>query len=148
MTLQLLKYLTDVKEINGVAISGKLQCSCGEKAFQFYHTGKSTKGIISPYIVKKDRQLILIAKCPQCNNEIEVYNSTKDGVNARPRDKIEEFAPLVIQKSKSSYFPVIVKYNYFLENIKYGNTYSNLFENCFIYILNDDGKEGKALIEE
>ena len=44
-------------------------------------------------------------------------------------------------------FEVVVKHNYFPEKIKKYGLYSNNFENCFIYIVND-GKEGKALIEE
>ena len=42
----------------------------------------------------------------------------------------------------------MIKYNYFPEMLKNGEVYSNQFENCFVYIVDNNGKEGKALIEE
>ena len=148
MKLRLLDYLTDIKEFNGVSISAKLQCSCGATSFEFLHTGKQTKGILAPLIVKKRGQLILKARCSYCRELIEVFNSKKDGVNANNRGETIEFVPFVPSKSMQDRFSVVIKYNYFPENLKIGETYSNQFENCFICVLKDNGKEGKALIEE
>ena len=42
---------------------------------------------------------------------------------------------------------MIIKYNYFPDKFKENGDYTNSFENCFVYIV-QDGKECKALIEE
>ncbi len=145
MKLRILDYLTDIEEINGVAFSAKLQCSCGSTKFVFLHTGKQTKGIFTPYIIKKSNQLALKAKCNRCNNEIVVYDSQVDGAKPKAAKGSREFTPFVIPKSPE--FEVIIKYNYLPENITESGEYSNRFENCFIYLLEND-KETNALIEE
>ena len=145
MKLRILDYLTDIEERNGVAFSAKLQCSCGSTKFAFFHTGKQTKGIFAPYIIKKSNQLALKAKCNRCNNEIVVYDSQVDGAKPKAAKESREFTPFVIPKSPE--FEVIIKYNYLPENITESGEYSNRFENCFIYLLEND-KETKALIEE
>ena len=68
MLLRILKYLDNIEEFNGVAISAKLRCTCGDCFFTFSHTGKQTRGILAPYIIRKNKQLILQAKCRSCNN--------------------------------------------------------------------------------
>ena len=147
MSLRILKYLDNIKEFNGVAISSKLRCSCGNYCFVFSHTGKQTRGILAPYIIRKNKQLILQAKCQKCGYKIDVFNSALDGSHANPREGIYEFTDFSLPKSEVSAFEVVVKYNYFPEKIKKNNEYSNNFENCFIYLVKDS-KEGKALIEE
>lgn len=148
MRLRLLDYLTDIQEFNSVSISAKLQCTCGSTEFEFLHTGKQTKGILSPFIVKENGQLILKAICPCCKNSITVYDSTKDGVHASNKEITNEFIPFVAPRSLPTHFSVVIKYNYYPEKLKERETYSNQFENCFIYIMNKNGEEGKALIEE
>ena len=145
MKLRILDYLTDIKEVNGVALSANLQCSCGSTKFAFFHTGKQTKGIFAPYIIKKNNQLVLKAKCNRCNNEIVVYDSQIDGAKPKAANESREFTSFVLPKS--SEFEVIIKYNYLPENIIESGGYSNRFENCFIYLL-ENNKESKALIEE
>ena len=147
MLLRTLEYLDNVTEFNGVAISAKLRCSCGNYSFAFSHTGKQTKGILAPYIVSKKRQLILQAKCQNCGKTIEVFNSTLDGTRAKSQVETCEFATLVLPKSRETKLEVILKYNYFPEKMNENGEYSNNFENCFVYIVKD-GQEGKALIEE
>ena len=147
MKLRILNFLTDIQEINGVALTAKLQCTCGCSYFNFSHTGKQTKGILAPLIVKKKGQLILKAVCHCCGNSIIVYDSAKDGTRADGNCLTGEFVPFV-SKSLPNNLSVVVKFNYFPDNFKNGEVYSNQFENCFIYIVNDSGKEGKALIEE
>lgn len=145
MKLRLLDFLDNIEEFNGVAISAKLRCTCGNCSFAFSHTGKQTKGILAPYIIKKNKQLALKAKCSKCGNEIVVYNSQIDGAKPKIVEEIREFTTFATQNS--SEFEVMIKYNYFPEKLKEDGNYSNQFENCFIYII-DNGKETKALIEE
>ncbi|MBR0449492.1 MAG: hypothetical protein IIX30_01595 [Clostridia bacterium] len=147
MKLRLLDYLSDIKEFNGVSLSAKLQCTCGSNSFEFSHTGKQTRGILAPFIVKKNDQLVLKAFCPSCGNSIIVYDSTKDGAHACDISSPCEFVPLVA-KSLPNQLSVVIKYNYFPEKFKMEKVYSNQFENCFIYIIDKNRKEGKALIEE
>lgn len=147
MKLRILDYIKDVKEHNGVSLSAKLQCTCGCSNFEFSHTGKQTRGIFAPFIIKKNGQLILKAVCP-CGNSIIVYDSTQDGTHAHNNtDSPYDFAPLTV-KSLPNQLSVVIKYNYFPEKLKTGEFYSNQFENCFIYIIDDNEKERKALIEE
>ena len=147
MSLRTLKYLDNIEEFNGVAISATLRCSCGNCSFVFSHTGKQTKGILFPYIIRKNKQLILQAKCKNCGETIEVFNSSLDGSRAKAQVGTYEFTAFALPKLKGTEFEVVVKYNYFPEKFKENGEYSNSFENCFIYIV-QNGKEGKALIEE
>ena len=147
MKLRILDFLTDIQEVNGVALSARLQCTCGCSDFNFLHTGKQTRGIFAPLIIKKNGQLVLKATCHCCGNSIIVYDSEKDGTQACGNCLTGEFVPFV-SKSLPNNFPVMIKYNYFPETFKNGEVYSNQFENCFVYIVDDNGKEGKALIEE
>ena len=146
MKLRVLDFLTDVQEVNGVALSAKLQCTCGCTNFYFSHTGKQTKGILAPYIVKKKGQLILKALCHSCGNSIIVYDSEKDGTRTSDNRLTTEFVSFV-PKSLPNNLSVVIKYNYFPEKFKENGEYSNSFENCLIYIV-ENGKEGKVLIEE
>ena len=147
MALRILKYLDNIEEFNGVAISAKLRCTCGDCFFAFSHTGKQTKGILAPYIIRKNKQLILQAKCRSCGKTIEVFNSALDGSRAKEQAGTYEFTAFALPKSKASEFEVVVKYNYFPDKFKENGEYSNSFENCLIYIV-ENGKECKALIEE
>ena len=147
MSLRILRYLDNIEEFNGVAISAKLCCSCGNYSFEFSHTGKQTKGILAPYIIRKNKQLILQAKCPKCGKTIEVFNSTLDGTCAKSQIETYEFTTFTLSESKVAEFEVVVKYNYFPDKLKENDEYSNNFEECFVYIV-QDGKEGKTLIEE
>lgn len=149
MKLRPLDYLTDIEERidrNFASIATKLKCSCGSTKFNYYHTGKQTKGILSPFIVKKDGQLQIKAICPVCQNTIELYNSNQDGVNFEPTNASTEFQQFVANKITNP-FSVVLKYNYYTDNLKNEDGYTNQFENCFIYIVDEKGKE-KALIEE
>ena len=147
MRLRLLDYLDDINEHNGVAISSKLRCACGNSTFEFFHTGKQTKGILAPYIIRKNKQLILQAKCKNCGKTIELFNSALDDSRAKEQAGTYKFTAFALPKSKASEFEVVVKYNYFPDKFKENGEYSNSFENCFIYIV-ENGKEGKALIED
>lgn len=147
MNLRILDYLTNITERDGVTLSANLQCTCGETEFQFFHTGKQTKGILAPFIVRKEQQLVVKAVCPKCLNTIIVYDSAKDGSDAKVTDYANEFVSFVSNKLPKQ-FPIVIKYNYFPEKLKIGGIYSNQFENCYMYIIDKDGNEGRALIEE
>lgn len=147
MRLRILDYLDDISEHNGVAISSKLRCTCGNSYFEFFHTGRQTKGVLAPYIIRRNIQLILHAKCRNCGKTIEAFNSALDGSHTKAQVGTYEFAAFALPKSKVTEFEVVVKYNYFPDKFKENGEYSNSFENCFIYIVQND-KEGKALIEE
>ena len=147
MKLRILDFLTDIQEETGVTLSAKLQCTCGCSSFKFSHTGKQTRGILAPFIVKRKGQLVLKASCHFCGNSIIVYDSEKDGTHARGNSLTSEFVPFV-SKSLPNNLSVVIRYNYFPEKLKIEKSYSNQFENCFIYIVDHNGKEGKALIEE
>ncbi len=147
MKLRILDFLIDIEEVNGVTLSAKLQCSCGATKFNFLHTGKQTKGILAPFIVRQKQQLLLKAVCPACKNEIIIYDSAQDGASAHKKSSACEFKPFAINTLLNP-FAVVIKYNYFPEKFKVGGVYSNQFENCFIYILDSGGKEEMALIEE
>lgn len=75
------------------------------------------------------------------------YDSEKDGTRARSNCLTSEFVPFV-SKSLPNNLSVVIKYNYLPEKLKIEESYSNQFEQCFIYIADQNGKEGKALIEE
>lgn len=147
MKFRILDNLTNIKEYNGVSLSANLQCSCGGTEFQFWHTGKQTKGILSPFIVRNKHPLVLKAVCPNCHHSIIVYDSGTDGADAHIEDCVKKFE-LFDSNKVSKQFPVVIKYNYLPEKFKTGERYSNEFENCFIYIIDKNGKEEKALIEE
>ena len=145
MELRILEYLDNIQENNGVAVSARLCCTCGNCSFAFSHTGKQTKGILAPYIIRKNKQLVLKANCSKCGNEIVVYNSQIDGSTPKIAEETHEFT--TFSTKNLSEFEVVIKYNYFPEKLKEDGNYSNQFEDCFIYII-DNGKETKALIEE
>jgi len=146
MRLRITDYLYNIQEHGGVALSANLQCTCGTTEFQFVHTGAQTKGILRPFIVKKHHQLVLKAVCPCCNKAIIVYNSTIDGAHPHSKDITSEFIPFTANKIPKQ-FEIGIKYNYLPENFKAEGIYSNYFENCYIYLVDENGKE-KALIEE
>ena len=145
MKLRILEYLDDIQEFNGVAISSRLRCKCGNRSFVFSHTGKQTKGILAPFIIQRNKQLAIKAKCKKCNHEIIVFDSQIDGSKPKKRMQVCEFTTFATPKY--SEFEVAIKYNYWPKNLRENGNYSNQFENCFISIIEND-KEVNVLIEE
>jgi len=138
--LRIINNLEIVKEIDNVAISGKLKCSCNCSEFYIYHTGKQTKGIFSPDIINKNGQLVIKTKCTQCNEELIILDSTIDGIKPKIKEK-SEFNNFVI-KNNIDKFKITIYYNYNEENFK-----TNKFENCFIDIENKNLKNEKRIVE-
>lgn len=75
--LKILDYLINICEFDGVAIEGNLQCSCFCNSFSIYHSGKQTKGIWSPFLVRKNKQLCIKAVCSCCGKSIIIYDFKK-----------------------------------------------------------------------
>lgn len=147
MELRVSEYLTDIQEQEGALLEAKLKCTCGNTEFEFYHTGKQTKGILAPFLTRKKKQLVLKAICPWCQNSMIVYDSRVDGTHPIESDASEEFVPFMSNKVPKA-FPILLKCNYVPENMKLGDKYSNQFEDCFISILDKNGKEKQVLMEE
>ena len=147
MKLRTIDYLSNIQEYNGCSISANLKCNCGCETFSFHFKGKQTKGIFAPCIIKLRNQLVLKCTCEHCNASFILYDSSIDGSFPKTHTNENNFFPFVLPSSDHIFHKVVVKYNYFPDKMNFENQYSNQFENCFIYILNKNGKE-KALIEE
>lgn len=146
--LPILPYLTNIKEYSGLnkgtlknepcAIEGTLACSCGCDKFKILHTGKQTKGIFSALVVKKEKQLRVIAICAECGNKIEIYNSSED-IN---RNDFSDFS-----FSNNSVWQIKLMYNYFHQKMKFKGDYSDSFEDFYADIFSENQKP-KRLLEE
>lgn len=78
--LRVLDNLRIVIERDEVALAGKLVCDCECEHFYIYHSGKQTKGILIPYLIKKNKQIAIKAVCERCGKEIIIYDSKIDGI--------------------------------------------------------------------
>ena len=108
--LRLINNLEIIEEINNAALKGKLKCNCGCNEFYIYHTGKQTKGILSPEIVKHKKQVVINAQCVNCKEIIKIFDSTIDSI--KPINaKQYEFKKLVLKKDIDT-FKIIIMYNY------------------------------------
>ena len=146
--LSVLPYLSNIKEYNGLntgtlknepcAMEATLTCSCGNNKFKIIHTGKQTKGILSPLIIKKEKQLRVMAVCHECANRIEIYNSSEDNC-------LNEFSDFSI--SNTSVWQIKLMYNYYLRKMKFEGDYSDSFEDFFANIFTESHKP-KRLLEE
>ena len=138
--LRILNNLQIVREIDNVAIEGKLICSCGCEEFHIYHTGKQTKGIFAPDIVKNKGQIIVEAKCTNCNETQKVLDTSIDGIKTKEVEQIE-FKKLII-KDHIDTFKIIMKYNYYKEDYK-----TNKFIDCFIDVSSNELKSKRRIYE-
>ena len=146
--LRILDYLTNIHDYNGEAIDGNLNCSCSCDTFRIYHTGKQTKGILAPFLIKKNNQLCIKAVCSNCGNSMIIYDSKVDGSRNKMINQVHiDYVDFNLFKCKNNTFKIIMKYNYLSENVKVDGMYSNDLENCLIDICNNCGKS-IPLIEE
>lgn len=138
--LRIINNLCDQECIRNVAFKGNLICNCQNKLFNIYHSGKKTRGILASYLMKRNKQIIINAVCKKCCNEITIYDSNIDGVDALKTKKypIEKF----ILKDENDAFEIIMMYNYYEKDFK-----TNQFVECFIEIFNDKMKKPKRLFE-
>lgn len=127
-------------ERDEVALSGKLVCECGCEHFYIYHSGKQTKGILTPYLIRKDKQIVIKAVCERCGKEIIIYDSKIDGIKPLMNKGylVEKFT---LKNIKDSY-EITLKYNYYKNDYK-----TNKFVECFIEIKNEDMKKVIQLYE-
>ena len=126
------------KEIDEVALSGSLQCFCGCKEFNIYHSGKQTKGILRPNVVKYKGQIIIYAKCINCNKTIKILDTNIDGI--KPKVRPQQQTKQLIIKNNVKEFKINLYFNYNKENYK-----TNSFEECYIEVENDELKNKKII---
>ena len=139
--LRILNNLNIYEIHDNVAMAGKLLCDCGCNIFTVFHTGKTTKGILAPYLIKKDKQIVIKVVCKDCGKSIIIFDSKIDGIRSLTcNNKYEEQEFLI--KNISENFEIDLKYNYYPEYFM-----SNKFVYCFIEIKNKDMKKKKQLYE-
>ena len=132
--------LENICKHNNVALEGDLVCKCGNHYFKIYHSGKQTKGIFAPYLIKNNGQIVIEAKCTCCEHSIIIFDNSIDGVK---RLKAEETTKKQFHVFNDAYaYKIHLMYNY-LEN----NFNTNLFDDCFIEISNGKFKRSRRLFE-
>lgn len=136
--LRIIDSIKILEEHDNVAMACQLICDCGCNHFIIFHTGKVTKGILAPYLLKKDKQIVIKAVCKDCGKSIIIFDSKKDGLKALTCNRYPE------EKFKIKYidenFEIIIKYNYYPEDYK-----TNNFVDCFIEIKNKEMQKSKQL---
>ena len=127
--LRIIGYIENICERGHVALEGDLVCECGNVFFTIYHSGKQTKGIFAPYLVKKNHQILIEARCTCCEKRIVIFDSSVDGSEpSGPSKPMEQ----TLKAFHDIYaYKIHVMYNYLESNFK-----TNLFEDCFIQISN------------
>ena len=139
--LRILNNLNIYEIHDNVAIAGKLICDCGCNLYSIFHTGKATKGVLAPYLIKKDKQIVIKAVCKDCEKSIIIFDSKIDGIRPSACNNTYEEQNFSI-KNISVNFEIDFKYNYYPEDFM-----SNKFVDCFIEIKNKDMKKKKQLYE-
>lgn len=117
--------LVQVKEYNHAALEGDLVCDCKNETFFIFHTGVQKKRLFgSPILKKKEKQIVIKAKCSHCSKEYVLYDSTLDSSHSKGQ-ALEHFE-VFTTKSNS---PLLIRmlYNFFPENFK-----TDLYEMVFI----------------
>ncbi len=120
-------------KVSNVACKVSLICDCKNEHFYVRHTGKQTRGIFRPLLVKSNKQISIVCQCKNCGKEIKVYDSTVDGLNPLEATKANDFA-FALKDRKV--FRIFLYYNYFEEDFM-----TNRFVDCFIHITDEDNKE-------
>ena len=138
--LRIIGNLTNIIEHNNAALEGDLICECGNPYFKIYHSGKQTKGILAPYLINKNKQISIEAKCICCGNSLTIYDNRLDGVKKFNSDIVLKQL-LNISNDKCT-FKLHLMYNYIKEHFK-----TNLFEECYIDISNSEFKKPRRLYE-
>ena len=129
-----------LEEHDNVAMACQLICDCGCNHFIIFHTGKVTKGILVPYLIKKDRQIVIKAVCKDCGKSIIIFDSKIDGIKPIMCDTYPE--EIFQIKNMDENFEIVLKYNYYSKDYK-----TNKFVDCFIEIKNKDMKKVRQLYE-
>ena len=137
--LRILHNLKNIEEIDNVALKGNLCCDCECQRFYIYHTGKQTKGILSPDIIKKNNRILIKAKCIQCGEEIVVLDTSIDGIEVTEsiKEDLKQF-----KLKDNTKFKITLKYNYFKQSFK-----SNYFVDIFIDVESETLKKPRTIYE-
>ena len=130
--LRIIDNLKILKEVDKVAIEASLICDCGNEWFHVLHTGKKTKGLLSPWLVKNNKQISIMCKCRDCGKIISVCDTTIDGLNPLHIEKLN-YAELAI--TGKDVFKIILYYNYQEDYM------TDRFYDCFIHAIDEDGKK-------
>lgn len=144
--LRIQAFLDHIHAANDAAMSAEVKCACNCRSFRISHTGKKTKGILAPLVIRNNGQLVVKATCTSCGNSIVLYDSKTDGAGKEYRDAVLPFKELEIKGMDTNAWNIVVKYNYFPDKMKWKDGYSNEFENCFIEIAQNE--KTQVLIEE
>ena len=131
--LRIIDNLKILEEVEKVAIEASLVCDCGNEYFHVLHTGKKTKGILSSWLVKANKQISVMCKCRNCGKELIVCDTTIDGLKPLHIEN-PNYAELAI-KDKNE-FKIILYYNYWEEDYM-----TDRFYDCFIHAIDEDGKK-------
>ena len=131
--LRIIDNLIILEEANKVAVEASLVCDCGNEYFYVSHTGKKTKGLLSPWLIKNNKQISVMCKCKDCGKEIIVCDTTIDGLKPLDIEK-PNYTELAI-KGKNV-FKIILYYNYQEEDYT-----TDRFYDCFIHAIDEDGKK-------
>ena len=131
--IRIYKNLKILEERKNVAFQGSLICDCKNEFFYISHTGKQTRGILAPFLVKKKRQLSIVCSCCRCGKEINLYDSTVDGLKPFDTPKLEyqDFS-----QNSTRAFKVVMSYNYFEKDYL-----TNRFAECIITLLDENEKQ-------
>ncbi len=131
--IRIYENLKTLEERTNVALQGSLICDCKNEFFYISHTGRQTRGILAPFLVKKERQLSIVCSCCRCGKKFNLYDSTVDGLKPIDAPKLEyqDFS-----QNSTRAFKVVMSYNYFEKDYL-----TNRFAECMITLLDENEKQ-------
>ena len=136
--LRIYDNLKVLEERQNIAFQGSLICDCKNEFFYITHTGRQTRGIFASYLVKKNRQLSVLCQCCKCGKEINIYDSTIDGIEPLSAIK-QDYQDFSINSIRA--FKVVISYNYYEKDYL-----TDRFVQCFI-TLSDENEKKYTLFE-
>ncbi len=133
--MRLEKNLENVIEHDHVALEADLICDCKNNQFMISHSGILKKKLFGGLTLnKKEKQIVIKAKCLDCSKTYILYDSTKDGCVPKGT-ALSDFEQLTL-KDGTCKFQINMKYNYNPEDFK-----TDKFQMIFIDVKKKDGKE-------
>jgi len=133
MDLSFKDFFVIEEEHDKIAVCGGLKCSCGMDKFLIYHTGKQTKGILSPHIKTIQKQILIDAKCSKCGRTIQIYDNTIDGEKPTMAGLLERKQFLYKNMCE---FKIKIFLNYYEESYM-----TNKFATIYIHLIDENSKE-------
>ena len=131
--MRLKENLEIIENRNNVALRASLKCNCGCRSFSIFHSGKQTKGILSPHIKMKNKQLLIKTICSNCGNELIVFDSKFDGSHTTNIDH-GELVEFIF--NSNNIFEICIAHNYFKEDYL-----TDRFHDIFVLAKTKKGKE-------